>query len=176
MVTSPSIGYSPSPNPNLNKSRICENLCENLAEAEVGWIRKKGWNWPVVIAGYVSAMRICTRPLKHRHGEDDHISNFSCTSSASTVRANLTSWQSLKSTLCCKIYSWKHSKYDLLRKKNSPCGGYKCNYEKVNCSSKGVSARRCYGNGKVMSWVQTLIGPGRTWVGLILIRCGICPF
>ena len=78
MVTSPSIGYSPSPNPNLNKSRICENLCENLAEAEVGWIRKKGWNWPVVIAGYVSAMRICTRPLKHRHGEDDHISNFSC--------------------------------------------------------------------------------------------------
>ena len=32
----------------------------------------------MVIAGYVSAMRICTRSLKHHHGEDDHISNFSC--------------------------------------------------------------------------------------------------
>ena len=33
----------------------------------------------VVITGYVSAMRICTRPLKQDVGEDDHISNFSHT-------------------------------------------------------------------------------------------------
>ena len=56
-------------------------MCENLGvrRSEVGLDKEKRVELAgVVITGYVSAMRICTRPLRQDRGyEDDHISNFS---------------------------------------------------------------------------------------------------